>query len=93
MEVIPSEEQINYWESRTGVLFDNFDVGPSSIVQVQCPKCLTLVESCWSNPENTGYGQAGFSIPCAHCGLNISRESMCVGKLVRDLVNPQAVLA
>jgi len=92
MEFTPRNDQISHWESTTGTPFA-FCIDDSETLDISCPKCSSSVNVPYANDKGTGFGQFNFSAPCVQCGLTISRDSLCVAKFFRDILNPKAVLA
>ncbi|KAG9006144.1 hypothetical protein FRB93_008936 [Tulasnella sp. JGI-2019a] len=87
-EYAPSPEQITFWEEQTGQPFDILKM--KSEVEVVCPSCRTTHITHWIVPGNeTGYGEPGFALGC-QCGVRITHDALCVGKLIRDLLECRA---
>jgi ribosomal protein S27E len=92
MEFIPTKDQIAHWESNTGTSFA-LSLGDSETTNISCPKCFASINVPYVNNKGTGFGQSDFSVPCAECGLTVSRDSLCVGKFLGDISKPDALLA
>ncbi|KAI5119473.1 hypothetical protein M0805_007207 [Coniferiporia weirii] len=80
-------EQVKYWEKFTGVPFDPLRCkGDVHEVTIKCPSCKNELNVLWEN-DGRGYGESGFLSTCSHCHSSLSRDSLCMAKLIDDLTN------
>jgi hypothetical protein len=52
---------------------------------LRTPVC-SYSNAAWLLPSGAGYAQQLFSTDCPSCGLEVTKEGIAVGRLVRELV-------
>ncbi|KAI5121926.1 hypothetical protein M0805_000255 [Coniferiporia weirii] len=84
-----TSEQIEYWEEHTGVPFDPLRCKDKlHDVTIKCSSCETDLNVMWED-DGFGYGESGFLCTCTQCGSSVSRDSLCVAKLFKDLTHSE----
>ncbi|KAI5119472.1 hypothetical protein M0805_007206 [Coniferiporia weirii] len=84
-----TSEQIKYWEELTGVPFDPLICRENvHDVAIRCLSCETGLNVAWES-GGCGYGESGFLCKCNQCGSSVSRDSLCVAKLFKDLTDSE----
>ncbi|EPQ58876.1 hypothetical protein GLOTRDRAFT_90647 [Gloeophyllum trabeum ATCC 11539] len=57
--------------------------------RVGCPQCGEGLLVPFLLEDGSGYAQQGFKIECPYCSLRITKETLGVAKIARDLARPQ----
>ncbi|RDB14774.1 hypothetical protein Hypma_016304 [Hypsizygus marmoreus] len=91
----PSEERIQYWNSKTHREFDPLeDASQYQMKTIRCPKCTRFLNVALMTAEGTGYLQQNFAIYCTHSScdssLIITKAVLGVRKLTEDLVRQES---
>ncbi|EPQ58878.1 hypothetical protein GLOTRDRAFT_125199 [Gloeophyllum trabeum ATCC 11539] len=82
----PSAARIASWRDSTWTPFDPLEaMSQLRDKPVVCPRCLAGLLVPFFQDDGCGYAQQGFKTACPYCTLAITKETLGVAKLARDL--------
>ncbi|KAG8932371.1 hypothetical protein FRC02_001228 [Tulasnella sp. 418] len=81
----PSPTRVHNFEAYTNEPFNQHPITANNVVKLECPGCGKAREVRWIEKDGSGYAQDNFLKKCRGCGLSLSRETIGIARLAKDM--------